>query len=63
MNVNLTDSIPGQKSYTSIPRPLYPEVKHYVEDLLNGGFVQKSRSSYSSPVVCVRKKMEAFVCA
>ena len=56
MNVNLTDSIPVQKSYTSIPRPLYPEVKHYVEDLLNRGFVQKSRSSYSSPVVCVRKK-------
>ena len=63
MDINLTDSIPVQKNYTSIPRPLYPEVKHYVEDLLNRGFVQKSRSSYSSPVVCVRKKMEAFVCA
>ena len=56
MNINLTDSIPVQKNYSSIPRPLYPEVKHYVEDLLNRGFVQKSRSSYSSPVVCVRKK-------
>ena len=56
MDINLTDSIPVQKNYTSIPRPLYPEVKHYVEDLLNRGFVQKSRSSYSSPVVCVRKK-------
>ena len=51
MNVNLTDSIPVQKSYTSIPRPLYPEVKHYVEDLLNRGFVQKSRSDLR-----VRKK-------
>ena len=56
MNVNLTDSIPVQKSYTSIPRQLYAEVKHYVEDLLNKGFVRKSRSSCSSPVVCVRKK-------
>ena len=56
MNVNLTDFIPVQKSYTSIPRQLYAEVKHYVEDLLNRGFVQKSCSSCSSPVVCVRKK-------
>jgi hypothetical protein len=56
MNIHLTDSVPVQKNYTAIPRPLYPEVKQYVEDLLNKGYVQKSRSSYSSPVVCVRKK-------
>ncbi|CAB4004265.1 Retrovirus-related Pol poly from transposon, partial [Paramuricea clavata] len=56
MNIHLTDSVPVQKNYTAIPRPLYPEVKQYVEDLLNKGYVQKSRSSYSSPVVCVIKK-------
>jgi hypothetical protein len=56
MNIHLTDSVPVQKNYTAVPRPLYPEVKQYVEDLLNKGYVQKSRSSYSSPVVCVRKK-------
>ena len=56
MNIHLTDSVPVQKNYTAITRPLYPEVKQYVEDLLNKGYVQKSRSSYSSPVVCVRKK-------
>ena len=40
----------------SVPRPLYTEVKHYLEDLLNQGWITKSQSSYASPVVCVRKK-------
>ena len=45
-----------QKNYTSIPRPLYQEVKHHIEDLLNKQFITKSQSPYSSPDVCVRKK-------
>ena len=56
LNINLSDSRPVQKNYTAIPKPLYPEVKQYVEDLLNRGWVRKSRSAYSSPVVCVQKK-------
>ena len=56
MEINLKDNIPVQKSYQSIPRPLYSEVKAYIEDLLNQGFITKSKSSYSSPVVCVRKR-------
>ena len=56
VEINLTDTVPVQKKYTSIPRPLYAEVKQYVEGLLNRGWIQKSRSAYSSPVVCVRKK-------
>ena len=55
ININLTDTIPVQKTYTAVPPPLYLEVKQYV-DLLNRGWVQRSRSAYSSPVVCVRKK-------
>ena len=54
--INLSDDCPVQKSYNSIPKPLYPEVKQYIEDLLNKGFITKSHSHYSSPVVCVRKK-------
>ena len=54
--IDLSDPTPVQQTYTSIPKPLYPEVKQYVEDLLNKGFIKKSRSQYSSPVVCVRKK-------
>ena len=56
MKINLTDNEPVKKSYTSIPKPLYKEVQQYVEDLIASGWVQKSYSSYSSPIVCVRKK-------
>ena len=56
VDINLTDSVPVQRKYTAIPRPLYAEIKQYVEDLLNRGWIQKSKSAYSSPVVCVRKK-------
>ena len=63
MPINLMDKTPVQKTYTSIPKPLYPEVKQYIEDLLNKGWVTKSTSNYSSPVVCVRKKTGHFVYA
>ena len=55
-DINLTDLVPVQWKYTAIPRPLYAEVKQYVEDLLNHGWIQKSKSAFSCPVVCVRKK-------
>ena len=54
--INLSDSCPVQKTYNAIPKPLYPEVKQYIEDLLNKAFITKPHSHYSSPVVCVRKK-------
>ena len=60
VDINLTDSVPVQRTYTAIPRPLYAEIKQYVEDLLNRGWIQKSKSAYSSPVVCVRKKDESL---
>ena len=56
MDIALTDGVPVQKSYISIPRPLYSEVKQYLRDLIERGWIQKSQSSYSSPIVCVRKK-------
>ena len=56
MDINLTDLVPVQRKYTAIPRPVYAEVKQYIEDLLNRGWIQRSKSAYSSPVVCVRKK-------
>ena len=56
MKIHLTDTVPVQKNYVAVPRPLYPEVKAYIEDLLNRNFIRRSTSSYSSPVVCVRKK-------
>ena len=56
MDIELSDSTPVQWNYVSIPRPLYQEVKTYIEDLMNKQFITKSRSSYSSPVVRVRIK-------
>lgn len=56
MVINLTDDIPVQRAYTSIPKPLFKEVKDYIQDLLVKGWLVKSKSSYSAPVVCVRKK-------
>ena len=56
IDIYLSDSTPVKRNYVSIPRPLYQEVKHYTEYMLNRQFITKSRSSYSSPVVCVRKK-------
>ena len=56
MSINLSDKRPVQKTYRSIQRPLYPEVKGYIEDLLNCQWKRKSKSAYSSPVAGVRKK-------
>ena len=56
LDIKLSDQTPVQKSYLSIPRQLYNEVKNYIEDLLNQNFIAKSSSPYSSSVVCVRKK-------
>ena len=56
MKIRLTDDIPVQKTYMSIPRPLLREVKEYIRELLDKDWVRKSSSPYSSPVVCVRKR-------
>uniref|UniRef100_A0A3B3IJJ6 Gypsy retrotransposon integrase-like protein 1 n=2 Tax=Oryzias latipes TaxID=8090 RepID=A0A3B3IJJ6_ORYLA len=56
LKIRLKDTTPVKRTYTSIPKPLLKEVKEYLEDLLNRGWIQKSRSPYSSPIVCVRKK-------
>lgn len=56
MSITLKDDIPVQKSYTSVPKPLYREVKEYIQDLLARGWIVKSKSPYAAPVVCVRKK-------
>ena len=56
MVIKLKDDTPVQKRYKSIPKPLYPEVKAYIEDLLNRNWIKESESDYSSSIVAVRKK-------
>ena len=56
MPINLVDDVPVNAAYRKIPPHLYTEVKNYVEDLRTNGWIRESYSSYSSPIVCVRKK-------
>ncbi|KAI3365872.1 hypothetical protein L3Q82_000851 [Scortum barcoo] len=56
MDISLKDNEPVSRTYQSVPKPLYQEMKDYLQDLIAQGWVEKSTSSYSSPVVCVRKK-------
>ena len=56
MHLTLTYSVLVQRNYMSVPKPLHKEVKDYLVDLLNRGWITKSKSPYSLPVVCVRKR-------
>ena len=56
LRISLKDTEPVAKTYLSVPKPLYREMKDYLHDLITQGWVQKSNSPYASPVVCVRKK-------
>ena len=47
--------IPQSRGIVSFPKPLYPEVKSYVQNLLNRGFIKPSQSPHSSSMFCVRK--------
>ena len=48
--------MPVQRNYNSIPKPLYNDVKQHIQGMLDRNWIQKSKSSWSSPVVVVRKK-------
>ena len=60
MEINLTDNIPVVVPHRHIPRPLYDEVKNFVNDLIANKWVQESKSAYASPIVCVRKKDQSL---
>ena len=56
MPIHLVDREPVNAAYRKIPPHLYQEVRNYIEDLETNGWIRESFSSYSSPIVCVRKK-------
>lgn len=56
MSITLKDDVPVQQTYAAIPKPLYKEVKEYIQDLLAKQWIVKSKFPYAAPVVCVRKK-------
>ncbi len=56
LSITLQDAIPVQKAYSAVPKPLFSEVKGYIQELLVKGWIVKSKSPYAALVVCVRKK-------
>lgn len=56
LSISLKDMDPVARTYLSVPKPLYKEMKDYLHNLIAQGWVKKSNSPYASPVVCVRKK-------
>ena len=57
MDIRLIGDQPVEKNYISIPCPLYLDVKGYIADLLDRGFIRKSKSPFSpSSLVYVYKK-------
>ena len=51
-SINLTDPLDK-----AIPRLQYLEMKQYLQDLLDKSVISKSKSPYSSSVVCVRSEV------
>ena len=56
MHIDLHDKIPVSEPYRKIPKLLYDDVKNHINILLANGWITKSTSSFSSPIVCVRKR-------
>ena len=56
MEVKFSDQTLVHLNYHSVPRSIYAELKPHIEVLFNKGWIVHSTSSYSSPVVSVRKK-------
>lgn len=56
LSISLKDQEPVARTYMSVPKPLYEEMKDYLLDLMAQGWIEKSHSAYASPMVCVRKK-------
>ena len=56
MKKTFMDTVPVELTYTSIPKPLYKEVREHIEDMSVKGWIRKSKSAYLSTLVCIRKR-------
>lgn len=54
--IELTDNTPFKESYRRVPPAIYNEVREHLQEMLNIGAIQESKSPWSSNVVIVRKK-------
>ena len=51
MKINLKDHTPVQKRYNTVHRPLYPEVKAHLQDLLNRNIIAREYCSLMLVVI------------
>ena len=56
MKIQLKNQTPVQKTYYFMLKPLHLEVKHYIEHLLNKGWITKSTWICYSSIFAVQKK-------
>ena len=54
--IELEDERPFKQRYRRIPPHMFEEVADHLRQLAAGGIIRPSKSPFSSPVVCVRKK-------
>lgn len=54
--IELTDNKPLKEPYRKIPPGIYNEVREHLQEMLNMGAIEESKSPWSSNVVIVRKK-------
>ena len=63
LKINLSDTTPVQKICSSIPCTLYPEVKGYIEDLLNKKCITSPDHLIQAHVLLFVNDMVAYACA
>ena len=56
LQLNTIDEIPVQRNYNAIPKPMYAEVRAQIQTMLDKGWIRRSDSAWSSPIVLVKKK-------
>ena len=60
LNIKTSDNIPVARCYNAIPKHLYKEVQDHLQVMLEKGWIEKSKSAWSSPIVIVKKKGGGF---
>ena len=54
--IRLTDDTPFKERYRRIPPAMVDEVRSHLQEMLDSGVIQESKSPFSSPAVFVRKR-------
>jgi transposase InsO family protein len=56
LHLNTIDEVPVQRMYNSLPKLQHADVRSHIQTMIEKGWIRKSESSWSSPIVVVKKK-------